>query len=45
VIYNNFSADYARFVDWLVWLAVELPFIERQLEVVGACRLDSLIRG
>jgi signal transduction histidine kinase len=33
-MYDSFSADYDRFVDWPGRLAAELPFIERQLETV-----------
>jgi glycine/sarcosine N-methyltransferase len=35
-MYDDFSADYDRFVDWPDRLAVEVPFIERELEKVGA---------
>ena len=38
-MYDDFSADYDRFVDWPARLAVELPFIERQLQAVGARRV------
>jgi len=37
--YDDFSADYDRFVDWPARLAVELPFIERQLQALGARRV------
>jgi SAM-dependent methyltransferase len=33
-MYDDFSADYDRFVDWLGRLAAELPFIEEQLHAV-----------
>ena len=33
-MYEDFSADYDRFVDWPSRLAMELPFIERQLQAV-----------
>jgi glycine/sarcosine N-methyltransferase len=35
-MYDDFSADYDRFVDWPGRLAVEVPFIERELEKVDA---------
>jgi glycine/sarcosine N-methyltransferase len=35
-MYDDFSSDYDRFVDWPGRLAVELPFIEHQLQAVGA---------
>jgi glycine/sarcosine N-methyltransferase len=38
-MYDDFSADYDRFMDWPGRLAAELPFIERQLRAVGACRV------
>ena len=38
-LYDDLSADYDRFVNWEGRLAVELPFIERQLEGVGARRV------
>ena len=38
-MYDDFSADYDRFVDWPARLAAELPFIERELQAVGACRV------
>jgi SAM-dependent methyltransferase len=38
-LYDAFSQDYDRFVDWDGRLAHELPFIERQLEQVGAHRI------
>jgi len=41
-LYDQFSADYDRFVNWESRLAYEQPFIERQLQAVGARRvLDS----
>ena len=33
-MYDDFSVDYDRFVDWSGRLAVELPFIEEQLRAV-----------
>jgi glycine/sarcosine N-methyltransferase len=38
-MYDDFSSDYDRFVDWPGRLAAELPFIERQLRAVGARRV------
>jgi glycine/sarcosine N-methyltransferase len=38
-MYDGFSADYDRFVNWPARLAAELPFIEGQLQAVGARRL------
>jgi glycine/sarcosine N-methyltransferase len=38
-MYEGFSADYDRFVDWSARLAAELPFVERQLQAMGACRV------
>lgn len=38
-LYDPFSADYDRFVNWKGRLAVELPFIERQLIASGARRV------
>jgi glycine/sarcosine N-methyltransferase len=38
-MYDDLSADYDRFVDWSARLAAELPFIERQLQAVGARRV------
>jgi len=38
-LYDAFSADYDRFVDWPGRLTYELPFIERQLKSVGAKRV------
>jgi glycine/sarcosine N-methyltransferase len=35
-MYDDFSADYDRFVDWSGRLAVEIPFIERELRKVDA---------
>jgi 2-polyprenyl-3-methyl-5-hydroxy-6-metoxy-1,4-benzoquinol methylase len=35
-MYDDFSADYDRFVDWPGRLAAEIPFIEEQLQAVGA---------
>ncbi len=38
-MYDGFSADYDRFVDWPGRLAAELPFVERQLRAVEARRV------
>ena len=38
-MYDDFSADYDRFVDWPGRLDAELGFIERQLSGVGAHRV------
>jgi SAM-dependent methyltransferase len=41
-MYDTFSEDYDRFVNWTARLAAEMPFIEGQLGAVGALRvLDS----
>ena len=34
-MYDEFSADYDRFVNWPSRLGYELPFIEQQLQTVG----------
>jgi glycine/sarcosine N-methyltransferase len=44
-MYEGFSADYDRFVDWPARLAAELPFIERQLQAVGARRVLDVACG
>jgi SAM-dependent methyltransferase len=38
-LYDAFSADYDRFVDWESRLAAEIPFIERQLQAADAHRV------
>jgi glycine/sarcosine N-methyltransferase len=38
-MYDDFSSDYDRFMDWSARLAAELPFIERELRAVGARRV------
>jgi glycine/sarcosine N-methyltransferase len=38
-MYDDFSSDYDRFVDWPGRLAAEFPFIEHQLQAVGAHRV------
>jgi len=35
-MYDDFSTDYDRFMDWPGRLAAEIPFIEGQLQAVGA---------
>ncbi len=42
MLYDTFSSDYDRFVNWPGRLAVEMPFLEHQLRETGARRvLDS----
>ena len=38
-MYDAFSADYDRFVNWPARLAIELPFIEQQLQTITARRV------
>jgi len=38
-MYDDFSADYDRFVHWPSRLAAELPFLEQQLQAAEARRL------
>ncbi len=38
-MYDAFSSDYDRFVDWPSRLAVELPFIEQQLQMQNSRRV------
>jgi len=38
-MYDSFSSDYDRFVDWPARLKVELPFLEGQLRAGGAHRV------
>jgi glycine/sarcosine N-methyltransferase len=38
-MYDEFSVDYDRFVNWPERLAAELPFIEAQLQTVDASRV------
>jgi len=35
-MYDEFSRDYDRFVDWKARLGMELPFIEKQIQGVTA---------
>jgi len=44
-LYNSFSADYDRFVNWEERLAYELPFIEQQLAASGARRVLDMACG
>lgn len=39
MLYDTFSADYDRFVNWTNRLAVEMPFLQSQLEEAGATRV------
>jgi SAM-dependent methyltransferase len=38
-MYDDFSNDYDRFVNWPGRLAAEMPFIEKQLQAAGAQRV------
>jgi len=38
-MYDDFSSDYDRFIDWSARLATELAFIERELQTVGVRRV------
>ena len=44
-MYDDFSTDYDRFVDWPGRLAAEIPFIEGQLQAVGARRVLDVACG
>jgi glycine/sarcosine N-methyltransferase len=44
-MYDDFSFDYDRFVDWPGRLAAEIPFIEGQLQAVGARRVLDIACG
>ena len=44
-MYDEFSADYDRFVNWPARLAVEMPFVERQLQAAGARRVLDVACG
>lgn len=44
-MYDEFSADYDRFVNWPARLAVEMPFIEAQLQSAGARRVLDVACG
>lgn len=39
MLYDTFSADYDRFVNWPGRLAMEIPFMENQLKEAGARRV------
>jgi SAM-dependent methyltransferase len=39
MFYDNFSSDYDRFVSWQGRLALEMPFLGRQLRETGARRV------
>jgi glycine/sarcosine N-methyltransferase len=36
--YDTFSADYDRFVNWSGRLAIEVPFLEGQLQPIADCK-------
>ena len=38
-MYDSFSSDYDRFVNWPSRLEAELPFIQAQLDAAGARRV------
>ncbi len=38
-MYDSFSSDYDRFVNWPARLSAEVPFLERQLREAGARRV------
>ena len=38
-MYDEFSTDYDRFVNWPARLAVEVPFLQTQLQAAGAHRV------
>jgi SAM-dependent methyltransferase len=44
-MYDDLSTNYDRFVHWPGRLAVELPFLERQLQAVGARRVLDVACG
>jgi len=44
-MYDGFSTDYDRFVDWPGRLATELPLIERQLQAIEARRVLDVACG
>jgi glycine/sarcosine N-methyltransferase len=44
-MYDAFSADYDRFVDWPGRLAAEMPFVERELLAVNARRVLDVACG
>lgn len=44
-LYDPFSADYDRFVNWRERLAYELPFLEQQLTAASARRVLDVACG
>jgi glycine/sarcosine N-methyltransferase len=44
-MYQQFSRDYDRFVNWRARLAAELPFVEQQLKTVDARRIVDAACG
>jgi len=44
-MYEQFSHDYDRFVNWQARLAAELPFLQRQLEALRAKRVVDAACG
>lgn len=44
-MYDAFSDDYDRFVNWDARLAAEMPFLEQQLQSVGADRVLDVACG
>ena len=44
-MYDDFSADYDRFMNWPARLAAEMPFIEGQLQAIGARRVLDVACG
>lgn len=44
-MYDTFSQDYDRFVNWNNRLGFELPFIEQQLQAIGARRVLDAATG
>jgi SAM-dependent methyltransferase len=44
-MYDAFSSDYDRFVNWQARLSFELPFIESQLQAAGARRVLDAATG
>jgi SAM-dependent methyltransferase len=41
-MYNSFSVDYDRFVNWASRLAVELPFLQQQIRLVSPVDRDGI---
>ena len=44
-MYDEFSADYDRFMNWPARLAAEMPFIEGRLQAIGARRVLDVACG